>query len=71
MPGSTAEAAQDLRELAADLVEAAIELGIKRIDLLSNTFDQLVERVDVSPVLAHLALHLGLGHGPSGAARSP
>src|SRR6478735_10704025 len=49
-------------ELATDLIESAIELDVHGVDFLIDTLDQLVERVDVGTLLAHLTLDLGLGH---------
>ena len=58
----TAELTENLGELATDLIESAVELDVQRVDFLIDTLDQLVERVDVGTLLAHLTLDLGLGH---------
>src|SRR6478735_7948766 len=49
-------------ELATDLIESAIELDVHGVDFLIDTLDQLVERVNIGTLLAHLTLDLGLGH---------
>jgi len=51
-----------LGELDTDLIESAVELDVHGVDFLIDTLDQLVERVDVGTLLAHLTLDLGLGH---------
>lgn len=59
---SIAELTQNLGELATDLVESTVELGVQGVGFLINTLDQLAVRVDVGMLLAHLTLDLGLGH---------
>jgi len=39
-----------------------VDLYVEGVDLLVDTLDQLVQRVDVAALLAYLALDLGLGH---------
>ncbi len=48
--------------MATDLVESAVDLHVEGVDLLVDTLDQLVQRVDVTALLAYLALDLRLGH---------
>jgi hypothetical protein len=59
---STAELTENLGQLAADLIESAVQLDVQSVDFLIDTLNQLVERVDVGTLLAHLTLDLGLGH---------
>src|SRR6476620_5809576 len=59
---STAELRENLGELATDLIESAVQRDVQSVDFPIDTLDQLVERVDVGTLLAHLTLDLGLGH---------
>ena len=59
---STAELRENLGELATDLIESVVQRDVQSVDFPIDTLDQLVERVDVGTLLAHLTLDLGLGH---------
>src|SRR6185369_5029028 len=61
-PHQTNNLTMPLGELDTDLIESAIELDVHGVDFLIDTLNQLVERVDVGTLLAHLTLDLGLGH---------
>src|SRR6185369_9776012 len=61
-PHQTNNLTMPVGELGTDLIESAVELDVQSVDFLIDTLDQLVERVDVGTLLAHLTLDLGLGH---------